>query len=434
MNGTRQRKQTCTASSLAGVLSVALLGSSIGLSSGVGAAILLHSNVASAPLGEKNAEAPSAVLPLLPWNALPGDFTLLLLGVDATGEEKRDSLRANSDTMLLVRLEPSTGKLFALSIPRDTRVPIPGHGTFKINAAQTWGGTRLAAQTVANFLNVPIHRYLAISLSGVIRAIDAVDGVDVTIPKAIDYDDRAGHLHIHLKPGRQHLSGTQAEAYLRFRKDDIGSDIGRVQRQQAFFLETAKQFLRPATILKLPELWPVLQQHLETNLTPQEFFQVAGWARQLDFTGDSALVVLPGRYETIRGSSYWIANPDELASFLAAHFREAATVPLANKRRPRLAIWDASGSKLDLEPLERHLRAAGYTIWAIDRRRLPAEHSRLIIQRGDIAAGRELAHTLGISEIFPAAVGDLNSDYTIEIGTDWPAIEPAAKQLAKREQ
>lgn len=364
-------------------------------------------------------------IPFLSWDQLQTDMTLLLMGVDATGGKGRDGLQANSDTILLLRLAPSEGKIWALSLPRDTRVRIPGHGTFKINAAEAWGGPELAATTISNFLDVPIHKYLVISLEGVIKAVDAIGGVDVTIPKAMDYDDWAGNLHIHLKPGLQRLSGRQVEAYLRFRKDDIGSDVARVQRQQGFLMEAGKQFLQPGVILRLPELWGIIQEHAQTNLSPQEMLQVARWARHLDVKRDMTMTVLPGDYSMIKGVSYWTPNVEAVEPFLSAHFRDgrAGTEMVAERQsRPRVVIWDATGRRPALKALERHLREGGYVVWAKDRRKRRVLTTRVIVQRGDVEGARQLAETLGVREVFPAAVGDLNSDFTLELGEDWQGV------------
>lgn len=426
----RRRTRTRSGSHWFGILASAVLGLAIGGTSGVAAGFYLRPvDEAESALGgtaSDTRENQGLSIPL-PWDQLSSDITLLLMGVDATGGKGRDGLQANSDTILLLRLAPSEGKIWALSLPRDTRVRIPGHGTFKINAAEAWGGPELAAKTIANFLDVPIHRYLVISLEGVIKAVDAIGGVDITIPKAMDYDDWAGNLHIHLKPGLQRLSGEQVEAYLRFRKDDIGSDVARVQRQQGFLMEAGKQFLQPSVILRLPELWGIIREHCQTNLSPQEMLQVARWARNLDVKRDMTMTVLPGDYSMIKGVSYWTPDVEAARPFLDAHFREGRgeSEVMERQGRPRVVIWDATGRRVGLRDLERLLRAAGYVVWAKDRRKHHILSSRVIVQRGDVEGGKELAATLGIAEVFPAAVGDLNSDFTVELGEDWQGVAKA---------
>ncbi len=423
----RRRTRTGSGTPWLGITLAAILGLGLGGASGVTAGYLMRPDAGAASALEGvadesgSSQGAGGPIPFMSWDQLQTDMTLLLMGVDATGGKGRDGLQANSDTMLLLRLSPSDGKIWALSLPRDTRVRIPGHGTFKINAAESWGGPELAATTVSNFLDVPIHRYLVVSLQGVTKAIDAIGGVDVTIAKAMDYDDWAGRLHIHLKPGLQHLTGEQVEAFLRFRKDDIGSDVARVQRQQGFLMEAAKQFLKPAVILRIIELWGIIQDHAQTNLTPAELLQIARWARNLDVKQDMTMTVLPGDYQTIKGGSYWVPDVDAVEPYLDAHFRDRSGGNFVAERqgRPKVVIWDATGRRPKLKPLERRLREAGYVVWALDRRKRRALTTRVIVQRGDVDGAKQLAGTVGVGEVFPAAVGDLNSDFTLELGEDW---------------
>lgn len=414
----RRRSKTRPATAWAGIFLTAVVGIALGGAAGVATGFVMR------PEDISEAEYRPALpdpLPFLSWDELSSDMTLLVMGVDATGEGGRGALKANSDTMILMRLSPTDGKIYAISIPRDTRVPVPGHGTFKVNAATAWGGPDLAATTVSNFLDVPIHKYVLVSLDGVIQAIDAIGGIDATVPKAMNYDDFAGRLHIHLKAGPQHLTGRQVESFLRFRHDSVGSDVARVQRQQGFMMEAGRQFLKPGVILRLPELWSIIKEHADTNLSAPEMLRIARWARHLDAAKDITMTVLPGDYAIVDGLSYWLPKPAGTEAFLNAHFRDPAsrTEVLAEDRRPRVAIWDATGQRKSTKALKEALRRAGYQVWSLDRRKVVAKHTRIIVQRGDVEGGRELAAAMGIEEVFGAAVGDLNVDYTLELGTDW---------------
>ncbi|MBM3273738.1 MAG: LCP family protein [Candidatus Sericytochromatia bacterium] len=419
------------------LLVAAILGVGFGGASGVSAGYLLRPEFELAEDGTQVAVSQEGLgpLPFLNFDELNSDMTLLVMGVDATGAGGRGGLKANSDTMLLMRLAPGEGKIYAVSLPRDTRVRIPGHGTFKLNAAEAWGGPELAARTISNFLEVPIHRYFVVSLEGVVKAVDAIGGVDITVPKAMDYDDFAGRLHIHFKPGLQHMAGKDVEAFLRFRHDEIGSDVARVQRQQAFMMEGGRQFLKPSVALRLPALWSLLQNHAQTNLGMDEMLRIARWARHLDVQKDMTMTVLPGDYSMIKGVSYWTADPDALAPFLNAHFRDAAAGLTAEDRRgrPKVVIWDATGRRPRLKELERQLRDAGYMVWAVDRRKRRTLTTRVIVQRGDAVGGRELAATMGLNDVYTAAVGDLNSDFTLELGEDWTGDNVAATSAVERD-
>ena len=150
-----------------------------------------------------------------------------------------------TDTIMLVGFNPRTGDAGVLSIPRDTRVEIPGRpGFHRINVAYALGGPRLLMRTVEELLGVDVHHYVTINFSGFERFIDALGGVEVEIQRPMRYDDFAQGLHIDLPAGRQVLNGRQALHYVRYRADGLG-DVslvdparevydGRVRRQLEF--------------------------------------------------------------------------------------------------------------------------------------------------------------------------------------------------------
>lgn len=279
-----------------------LLGTSLGEASG-------RAFRARAPgdMGFWNASRLAAPLPLFGGR---DELTVLLMGSDATGPHGRAAAGGNTDTILLARFDLRTHRTCLISIPRDTRVPIPGHATFKVNAANPYGGPRLAVRTVSGFLDVPIDRYCLVSLDGVIQAVDAVGGVDVTIPRRVDYDDWTGHLHIHLPAGRHHLDGHQVEAYIRFRHDGLG-DIGRVGRQQRFIEGVAGQIFTPANLLRAPVLWEILATHARTDLSATDALRIWNCIRASEADHRLELAMLPGDARYVDGYSFWVVDRDQ---------------------------------------------------------------------------------------------------------------------------
>lgn len=292
--------------------SAVFLGTLLGLSTGVLSALWAASLPRSelpAPLARILPEGhPPAQAAPTDSQRTPGSLTLLVMGTDRTATG--NALRGNTDTLLLVHLNPDQQKVKVLSIPRDTRVDIPGHRTFKVNAANPWGGPQLAVTTVQNFLKVPIDRYLLLDLSAVSDVVDALGGLEVEIPKRMAYVDHAGGLRIDLHEGRQRLNGEQVEAFLRFRHDGQG-DIGRVGRQQALLREAMPQVLHPLNWMKYPKLWAIVKAHCETDLTSQDVLAAARWLGNLDPVTDVEVDTLPGHAEMIDGLSYWIADRRE---------------------------------------------------------------------------------------------------------------------------
>ena len=132
-----------------------------------------------------------------------------------------------------------------VSIPRDSYVPIPGHGSNKINAAYAFGGAKLLTQTVEQVTGVHVDGYLEIGFAGFAGVVDSLGGVDVCVPFDMKDQDAA----IDLKKGCQTLDGPTALGYVRARKSDPRGDIGRAERQRQFLGALLKKAATPSTVL-----------------------------------------------------------------------------------------------------------------------------------------------------------------------------------------
>ncbi|MDV3222184.1 LCP family protein [Intrasporangium sp.] len=178
----------------------------------------------------------------------------LLVGSDSReglSDAERRKLKTGSaegnrtDTIMLVHVSESGGKPVLISIPRDSYVPIPGHGSNKINAAFTFGGPKLLTETVEQVTGLHINGYLEIGLGGFAGMVDAIGGVEICVPRDMQ-DDKAG---IDLKKGCQVLDGKNALGYVRSRYEDPLGDIGRATRQRQFLGALMKQSATPSTLL-----------------------------------------------------------------------------------------------------------------------------------------------------------------------------------------
>ena len=127
-------------------------------------------------------------------------------------------------------LHMGTGKPVLISIPRDSYVPIPGHGDNKINAALGFGGPALLVQTVENVTGLRIDHYMGIGFGGLVSVVNTVGGVNICLPTAL-HDTDSG---VNLKAGCQTLNGDQALAFVRDRHSFADEDLQRMQDQRAF--------------------------------------------------------------------------------------------------------------------------------------------------------------------------------------------------------
>jgi LCP family protein required for cell wall assembly len=203
-----------------------------------------------------------------PSDVFPGQNTinLMVIGRDYDYSDRDQILKthARSDMLMVAHIDFVKNTVSLLSIPRDTRALIPGHGVSKINAAHAFGGPALSEKTVQRMFGIPSDYYIALDFDGFVQAIDLLGGVDLTVDKKMDYDDNWGHLHIHLKPGFQHLDGEQAMEFVRFRHSD--SDLVRVKRQQALLAALKDKLSSPTAAVKIPAILDAINQHTDCDM------------------------------------------------------------------------------------------------------------------------------------------------------------------------
>jgi polyisoprenyl-teichoic acid--peptidoglycan teichoic acid transferase len=334
-----------------------------------------------------------------------------------------------SDVMLLTKFDPETKKVVMLSIPRDTRTEIEGHGVRKINAANVEGGPALTAKTVSNLLGgVGIDRYIRINVLGVGKLIDALGGVTVHVPKDMKYKDESQHLYINLKAGKQHLNGDQALQLLRFRHDELG-DIGRIQRQQMVINALIDQSLNPATLTQLPKILNVVKEHIDTNLTVEELVALLGFGVRTN-RSNMQMLLLPGRFSE-KGeydASYWLPSKNGIAKLMSQNFGLTSTTEpeQSTPDNVRIAIQDSTGSdRATLQPLISSLEKAGYrNIYVSKPWSVPLDVTHIVAQQGDSNSADSIRDILGIGEVRVESTGTLDSDISIQVGKDWLQQKP----------
>lgn len=201
-----------------------------------------------------------------------GAFTVLLLGSDDDSKFFSDHVLTQS--MILVRVIPSTKQVTMLSIPRDMYVHLSTGGYGKIDGAYSYGGPGAAIATVEQDFGVHVDDYIWIGLLGLVKLIDAIGGIDVVTshPVMDDYypaDIYGGFAYdyerVAVLAGPQHLDGIHAMQYVRSRHGDLQSDFGRSQRQQQV-LQAIRQKANQVSPEDLPALSKALSGELKTSI------------------------------------------------------------------------------------------------------------------------------------------------------------------------
>lgn len=183
-------------------------------------------------------------------------LNILLLGVD-----ERENDKGRSDTMIVMTLDPNNDRMQMVSIPRDTRTDIVGHGTVdKINHAYAFGGSDMAVDTVENFLDIELDYYVKVNMEGFQQVVDAVGGVTVENNLAF----KSGNFDF--PQGKLELDGREALAYVRMRKEDPQGDLGRNERQRQVIEGIIQKGASFSGVNKVSEVLDVLGKNVSTNM------------------------------------------------------------------------------------------------------------------------------------------------------------------------
>lgn len=243
-------------------------------------------------------------------------FNMLLLGIDA--RENEDS---RTDVMMLAHVNLSRGIVNLVSIPRDTRVNLPGVGYTKINHAHILGelkgggqgGTQAALQAVSNFSGVPINYYVKTNFDGFVHFIDAIGGIDVQLEHPV----KLTYIYKTLPAGKQHLDGDLTLNLVRERHSLTAGDTGRQQNQALVLKAVFAKMLQPANLVKIPDLLKVIRQDiLDTNLSDSDMISLSLLAKDLN-SEDIGYEQVPGHNGRAKDPlvgkelDYWI--PDQTA-------------------------------------------------------------------------------------------------------------------------
>ncbi|MCX5194363.1 LCP family protein [Streptomyces sp. NBC_00249] len=250
-----------------------------------------------------------------PANIDNGSMDILVLGSDSRGGAngeygEDDGGSARSDTAMIVHLYEGHQRASVVSIPRDTMAPRPacavgkgktnpGSARSQFNEAYTIGGAACAVKTVETMSGIRMDHYLEVDFTGFKKIIDNLGGVQLTTTKPIKDKDS----HLDLQPGPHKLNGEQALGLVRTRKSvGDGTDLGRIQLQQAFIKALIKQvkgigvFDNPKKLLDLADS---ATKALTTDKALGDVKSLMGFAQGLQGidSEDMHMITLPVVYD-----------------------------------------------------------------------------------------------------------------------------------------
>jgi LCP family protein required for cell wall assembly len=376
----------------------------------------------------------------------PGEpFNVLMLGADY----RKGDTAFRTDTVVVARIDPQQKKVWMISIPRDTRVLIPGHGYQKINAAHAFGGSTLAVQTVKQFTGLPIQHYMEVNFTGFEDAVNAMGGIWVNVPQSID-DKKAASQSVHqraykIAAGYQKLDGEHALTFVRSRDGYADQDISRMKAQQIFFKAVADQLAHSTDIAKTIRVVNAITPYIQTDMGLMDLLKTAVAMKD---AGSKNLytATLTGPWKT----PFIYTDQTEMAKIISAFKNEqpftAAMAPSALKAVDAVPVsttatggivpskvkitvrngWTTAGAAAQAANI---LKAKGFVVKGVGNANQKVYTQTLVIYKKNAAYAQAVAADLMPGTKVVASEGRYSSptEILVVIGKDWDMSKiPAA--------
>ncbi len=342
-------------------------------------------------------------------------INVLLLGCDEVDFAK------HTDTMIVASYDPVRKALTLVSIPRDTRVVVPGLRVRRINEvfAATFhlshsivAASSATARVVGELLGIELPYFVQVDYAGFRRVIDLLGGVDVHVSRPMDYDDNWGRLHIHFAPGEYRLDGSRSLEYLRFR--DESGDLGRIERQQGYLRALLAKAGSPRALLALPALGEVVARNVTTNLSAWDVMALLYEAKELD-RRSLDFVSLSG---SPRRDGTWSVDQAALDRLRTILRGQPVTLETG---RITVEVWNASGRARQALGARRLLLNGKVDVVKWGNYSTTEPLTRVINRSGDLARARRVADLLGCPNVTTKLDESLMTDVTVILGEDFGA-------------
>jgi len=300
---------------------------------------------------------------------------VVLLGTDA------DGLR--TDSMMVMVYHKKTGTLNLFSIPRDTyieaseslialmkdRIWMPDYMKLTdlysyMKRGEMESPESYTVKAIEQLMGFDIDHVVLLETSGFRKVVDSVGGVEVYVPRNLNYEDPYQNLYIHLNKGTQVLNGKKAEQFVRFRQtNDHGGygDYGRMEMQQYFLKRFLSTLAQPENIGRMNQIISAMSEFVSTDA---DFLTTLSYVQYLDDVDFERIQshMLPGDEKTINGGWYIKLKPDdELHSFVNAALEQSEQTT-ENSKALSIAVHNGSGRKGIAQKLSDELTSEGYTV------------------------------------------------------------------------
>lgn len=366
----------------------------------------------------------------------------LLLGVDKDGYR--------TDVIILAQLNLADGEINMLQIPRDTYVD-SGRADHKINSAYGYNKEKQVLKEVSELLGVKVEKSILIDTKGFRDLIDTIGGVDFDVPINMNYDDPEQDLHIHLEKGLQHLDGSKAEQFVRFRQNNDGSgyalgDIQRLQAQSLFIQATIDELFSLVNVFKINDLVKDFSTFVKTNFTLNEMLTYAPYVFSIDrekiYTHQ-----LHGEGKYIGPVSYFVSDDAANEKLIEEHFTPSSetitrseleiqktVIGVSSEKvstlgiKPKTAfanrfvsvdIIDATNGEADISEIKQNLKKYGFSIKNVTGTKDSTYPETTVVSKTKTPRAECVAAVMGLEQYIYNGKKETGSDITIIVGKNW---------------
>ena len=291
-------------------------------------------------------------------------MTILLMGVDTGSGSREDQWVGNSDTMILVTVNPQTRETTIMSLERDILTNITQDGETvqaKLNAAYAQGGAELAIETIQDLMNIHIDRYAMINMKGLVQLVDKVGGITVNNPFDFDIsiEENEPEYTAKIPPGRQEIDGEQALVYSRMRYQDPEGDYGRQKRQREVIEKIIKKVLTLDGLSNYQGIIEAVSDNMQTNISldTNSLMQLMGYR---DALKNIRMEQLKGEDATLAdGGSYQIVTSEHLLKMQNILRKSLGLSPLSKLKTSAVLLdGDETGGSVSSENGESPVEAS----------------------------------------------------------------------------
>lgn len=273
---------------------------------GAGVATAMYMNTLSQDIGFDDQEEAAAVEEALTPTVSNQPFYMMIIGSDTRNDDEGQ----RSDTNIVARVDPATGTITLISIPRDTAITLDGYGTQKFNAAYNYYGAPGAIKAAEDLLGIKISHYAEVDFSGLVDIVDAIGGVTVDVPMEINDMDAGGSL----PAGLQQLDGENALVFARSRSY-VNGDFQRTTNQRLLIEAMVNKIMTlPAT-----DLPNVISKGAKSVSTDMTLTDILGYAQAFQKQGKVTMysAMVPSTTAEKDGISYVVCQTATLQQMMA---------------------------------------------------------------------------------------------------------------------